>query len=203
MSSSLDSMSKYTALKQEAGKATIVVASKRMSIDEVNALYALGARDFGENRSDELLYKQSQTPDDITWHFIGHLQTNKVKDIINRIDYLHSLDRLSLAKAIQKYRQTPLKCFIQLNMTRETHKSGVLLENLKEFMTSLTKYDKIKIVGLMAMGAHDDLEQTEVIFKTLMTLKSHHKLSMGMSDDYQLALQYQTDFIRIGSLLKE
>lgn len=203
MSSILDSMSKYQALKQEVGDICIVVASKYMTMDEVLALYNEGARDFGENRSDELLYKIKHSPKDITWHFIGSLQSNKVKSMINEITYLHSLDRLSLAKEIQKHRKKPLKCFIQLNITKEPQKGGIFLENLKEFMDSLTKYDKIKVVGFMAMGVLDDLEKTKAVFKTLQSLKSNYQLSMGMSNDYSLALQYQTDFIRIGSLLKE
>lgn len=203
MLSTLGLMSKYQQLKLEIGEVTIVVASKYMSIDEVNKLYSEGARDFGENRSDELLYKKAYTKKDITWHFIGHLQSNKVKQVINEIDYLHSLDRLSLAKAIQKHRTTPLNCFIQVNVAKESQKSGILLENLKEFMNSLSKYDKIRVVGFMAMGVLNDQNQTKHVFKTLSSIKGDYKLSMGMSGDYKLALNYQTDYIRIGSLLKE
>lgn len=203
MSSILGSMSNYLKLKQEVNDVTIVVASKYMSIDEMNTLYQAGARDFGENRSDALLHKINHLPKDIKWHFIGHLQSNKVKSIINKIDYLHSLDRLSLAKAIQKHRKTPLKCFIQINMTQETHKSGIAFKDVDKFLFYLNKYDKIQVIGFMVMGVYDDLSSTEEIFKTLESIKGDYKLSMGMSDDYKLALKHHTDFIRIGSLLKE
>ncbi len=203
MSSILGSMSKYLKLVSEIGNIKVIVASKYMSITNMQNLYNDGARDFGENRVGELLYKIDKLPKDITWHFIGSLQTNKVKKIINKIDYLHSLDRISLAKSIQKYRIEPLNCFIQINFTKEKQKSGVLLEDLKEFMNSLNKYDKIKVVGFMAMGAYDDLCATEHIFSEMLKLKGSYKLSMGMSNDYQLALKYKTDYIRIGSLLKE
>ena len=107
MSSILGSMSKYLNLLKEVGATKVVVASKYMSINNMQNLYNDGCRDFGENRADELLGKISNLPNDITWHFIGSLQTNKVKKIINKITYLHSLDRISLAKSIQKYRLEP------------------------------------------------------------------------------------------------
>ncbi len=203
MSSILGSMSKYLNLLKEVGNVKVIVASKYMSISNMQNLYNDGARDFGENRVDELLDKINNLPNDITWHFIGSLQTNKVKKMINKIDYLHSLDRISLAKSIQKYRIEPLNCFIQINFTKENHKSGIFVEDLKEFMNSLNKYDKIIVVGLMTMGVHDDLVLTEKIFSQMLALKNSYKLSMGMSDDYKLALKYQADYLRIGSLLKE
>lgn len=203
MLSILGSMSKYLNLVNEAISAKVIVASKYMSINNMQNLYNEGARDFGENRVDEFLAKIDKLPNDITWHFIGSLQTNKVKKMINKIDYLHSLDRISLAKSIQKYRIEPLNCFIQINFTKENHKSGIFVEDLKEFMNSLNKYDKIIVVGLMTMGVHDDLVLTEKIFSQMLELKNSYKLSMGMSNDYKLALKYQADYLRIGSLLKE
>ncbi|MGI6359988.1 MAG: YggS family pyridoxal phosphate-dependent enzyme [Acholeplasmatales bacterium] len=203
MSSILGSMSKYLNLVNEASNTKVVVASKYMSISNMQNLYNDGARDFGENRADELLTKIDKLPNDITWHFIGSLQTNKVKKVINRIDYLHSLDRISLAKSIQKYRIEPLNCFIQINFSKEKQKSGIFIEDLKEFMNSLNKYDKIRVVGFMAMGVYDDLALTEKIFSEMLKLKNGYKLSMGMSNDYKLALKYKADYIRIGSLLKE
>lgn len=204
MSSILGSMSKYLKLVREVGNTKIVVASKYMTLDNMKSLYNDGARDFGENRVDDLLSKIEKLPNDITWHFIGSLQTNKVKKVINKISYLHSLDRISLAKSINKYRCEPLNCFIQINFTKESRKSGIYYEDLKEFMNSLNKYDKIRVVGFMAMGAYDDLCLTEKIFSSMLKLKNgKYQLSMGMTNDYKLALKYKTDYIRIGSLLKE
>jgi pyridoxal phosphate enzyme (YggS family) len=169
-------------------------------------IFNLGIKHFGENRVQDLLSKKEELKSlPITWHFIGHLQTNKVKQVINEIDYLHSLDSLKLAKEIQKYRVTPLNTFIQLNLSKEESKFGIDLSELKTFVKELTKYDKINLIGFMTIGIQDDLIQTEKIFETLNQLKIDYMLqytSMGMSNDYELAIKHHADWIRIGSLFK-
>ncbi|MBG0762092.1 YggS family pyridoxal phosphate-dependent enzyme [Acholeplasma laidlawii] len=184
-----------------------IVASKYFSTDEMTKIYNLGARHFGENYVQSLLDKKSSLKDlkDISWHLIGHLQSNKTKLIINEIDYLHTLDSIKLASIIQKYRNTPLNCFIQINLEKNDNKEGILIENLDEFIQEIKKYDKINLIGFMAIGAIDDVVRTEEIFKTLNDLKIKYNLnytSMGMSNDYELALKYHSDFLRIGSLFK-
>lgn len=184
-----------------------IVASKYFSIDEMDSIYQLGARHFGENYVQSLIAKKHQLSNytDIKWHLIGHLQTNKVKTIINEIDYLHTLDSVKLASFIQKYRRRPLKCFIQINLEENTQKEGILLENLAQFILEIKNYDKINLIGFMTIGAADDMQKTEEIFKTLNDLKIAYQLpytSMGMSSDYELALKYHSDFLRIGSLFK-
>jgi pyridoxal phosphate enzyme (YggS family) len=184
-----------------------IVASKYFSTDEMKKIYNLGARHFGENYVQSLLDKKSSLKDlkDISWHLIGHLQSNKTKLIINEIDYLHTLDSIKLASIIQKYRNTPLNCFIQINLEKNDNKEGILIENLDEFIQEIKKYDKINLIGFMAIGAIDDVVRTEEIFKTLNDLKIKYNLnytSMGMSNDYELALKYHSDFLRIGSLFK-
>lgn len=182
----------------------IVCASKYLKTDVMRELYKLGITHFGESRADELLKKQEELKDlNITWHFIGSLQSNKVRSIINKITYLHSLDRKSLAKAIQKYRIEPLKCFIQLNLANESTKSGLSSANLPSFYQNIKNYDKIKPIGLMQMGVYNDLELTESIYQEAFRLKKEHnfkELSMGMSDDYLLATENGATFIRVGSL---
>lgn len=184
-----------------------IVASKYFSIDEMTKIYNLEARHFGENYVQSLLDKKLSLKDlkDISWHLIGHLQSNKTKLIINEIDYLHTLDSIKLASIIQKYRNTPLNCFIQINLEKNDNKEGILIENLDEFIQEIKKYDKINLIGFMAIGAIDDVVRTEEIFKTLNDLKIKYNLnytSMGMSNDYELALKYHSDFLRIGSLFK-
>ncbi|WIF89193.1 YggS family pyridoxal phosphate-dependent enzyme [Acholeplasma laidlawii] len=184
-----------------------IVASKYFSTDEMTKIYNLGARHFGENYVQSLLDKKLSLKDlkDISWHLIGHLQSNKTKLIINEIDYLHTLDSIKLASIIQKYRNTPLNCFIQINLEKNDNKEGILIENLDEFIQEIKKYDKINLIGFMAIGAIDDVVRTEEIFKTLNDLKIKYNLnytSMGMSNDYELALKYHSDFLRIGSLFK-
>lgn len=182
---------------------TIVCASKYFSEEIIRDLYSLGITHFGESRADELLKKQKKLKDlNITWHFIGSLQSNKVKSIINEISYLHSLERASLAKAINKYRKEPLKCFIQLNLANETTKSGLSKVKLSDFYHSLDKYDKIKPIGLMQMGVYGDLSLTEEIYKEASLLNKMLKLqelSIGMSNDYLIAINSGATFLRIGS----
>lgn len=185
--------------------AKVIAISKTYTVAQVKELYDNGISDFGENRVEELFNKKSELSDyNITWHFVGNLQSNKVKKVINEIDYLHSLDRLSVAKEINKYRKTPLKCFIQVNIAEEESKSGIKLADLSSFLINLKKYDKIIVVGFMAMGVLNDLEKTEFVFKELAKLAnktSYKELSMGMSDDYLLAVKYGATFLRIGRML--
>ncbi|HEY8405742.1 MAG TPA: YggS family pyridoxal phosphate-dependent enzyme [Acholeplasma sp.] len=187
-------------------KDNIVCASKYFTTNDMRKIFNLGIKHFGENRVQDLLSKKEELKSlPITWHFIGHLQTNKVKQVINEIDYLHSLDSLKLAKEIQKYRVTPLNTFIQLNLSKEESKFGIDLSELKTFVKELTKYDKINLIGFMTIGIQDDLIQTEKIFETLNQLKIDYMLqytSMGMSNDYELAIKHHADWIRIGSLFK-
>ncbi len=211
MSLSLDLMSniKENVLKLHREisnhNVTIVAVSKTYSLREVRELYDQGITNFGENRVEELLSKKEQLSDlRINWHFVGNLQSNKVKKVINSIDFLHSLDRLSVAKEINKYRDQPLRCFIQVNISQEESKSGIKLSELPSFINSLKKYDKILVVGFMTMGVINDLVKTEEVFKQLTKLTEtipYKELSMGMSDDYQLAIKHGATFIRIGRML--
>jgi PLP dependent protein len=185
---------------------TIVCASKYYHVDEIKKIFHLGYSHMGENRVDILKEKKSLLKDyPLTWHFIGHLQRNKVDAIIHDIDVLHSLDSLELAKKIQSLRLTPLEVFIQVNATGEPQKYGVEIEKVSSFYEELKKYDKIKVVGLMTMGKIDDLHATERAFKKtyetnqVLNLTS---ISMGMSDDYEIALKYETTHVRLGRYFK-
>lgn len=186
----------------ESYQSTVICASKYLTASMIEVVYQHGVKDFGENKVQDFLDKKKQLENySINWHFIGHLQTNKVKSVINEIDYLHSLDRIKLAEAIQRYRVEPLNCFIEVNISQSEAKSGIHLNELEEFIHSLKKYDKINIVGLMTMGVIDDLNETKIIFETLIKLKNKYQLkhvSMGMTDDYQIALALGSDFVRIG-----
>jgi len=187
--------------------ATTICASKYFDSKQMIKLYQKGVVHFGENRAQDLLKKQEILHDlPIIWHFIGHLQTNKVKDMINQIDYLHTLDRMSLADSIEKYRLTPLQCFIQVNLTDESQKSGINPDNLAQFLIEIKKYDKIEIIGLMTIGKDHDPEITEKAFQSLNHLATLHGLkekSMGMSDDYEIALKHGATYIRLGRKFKE
>lgn len=179
-----------------------ICASKYFNVEQMKKLHGLGVHHFGENRVFDMLEKMDQLSDlAITWHFIGHLQTNKVKEMINRIDYLHTLDRMSLVLAIAKYALEPIKCFVQVNLTEEEQKSGISVENLDEFLKEIKKYDKINLVGLMTIGKDEDEHKTEEAFKMLDELAKKYHLpytSMGMSNDYEIALKHHATHLRIG-----
>jgi len=185
----------------------VVCASKYFTSSQIRLLNQKGVFHFGENRVQDLLAKQKDLTDlNIVWHFIGHLQTNKVIDMINHIDYLHTLDRLNLAESIQKYANKPIKCLIQVNLTNEDQKSGILPLNLEQFLIEIKKYDKIELIGLMTIGKDDDHVQTELAFKTLDELAKKYELpfrSMGMSNDYDLAIKHHATHLRIGRKFME
>lgn len=186
---------------------TIICASKYYNTDEIKKIYSLGINDFGENRVDDLINKKKILNKlKITWHFIGKLQTNKIKKVINEIDYLHSLENIRQADFINKYRNQPLKCFIQVNITEEEQKSGINIEKIDNFIKELKKYDKIQIVGFMTIGVNNDLIATENAFKSLQNLNEKYKfpyLSMGMTNDYLIAIKYGTTHLRLGSYFKK
>lgn len=183
-----------------------ICASKYFNASEIRQLYQKNLTHFGENRAQDFLRKKAELEDlDIIWHFIGPLQTNKVKDMINEIDFLHTLDRIKLAEFINMYRNKPLDCMIQLNLTDEIQKNGIYPDKLDEFLLEIKKYDKINIVGFMTMGKDQDLIATEEAFKKLDLLASYYHLpyrSMGMSDDYELAIKHHATHLRIGRKFK-
>lgn len=189
-------------------KDKIVCASKYFSIDEMIKIYNLGIKNFGENYPQSLLNKKVLLKDykDIKWHLIGNLQTNKVKMIINEIDVLETLHSIKLANLIEKHRIEKLDTLIQVNLSDDINKHGVLLKDLDDFIKKVKKYDKINLIGLMTIGILNDDVKTEFIFKKLNELKKQYNLkiiSMGMSADYKLALKHESNILRIGSLFKE
>ena len=194
--------------------AQLIAVTKNVDATEMNTLYQLGQRHFAENRYEQLLNKQQYLPQsDIIWHYIGRTQTRQVKHFINAIDYFHALDRLELAKEINKRATHPIACFVQVNVSGETQKGGIPSNELQTFITALSDYPNIHVVGLMMMapfGADEDSLQQD--FEQLANLRdtiqaqhlSHapcNELSMGMSDDYPIALKAGATFIRVGSAL--
>lgn len=201
-------MLKDNLSKIDSKNAIIVAASKYVTSKTIRDLYNLGIKDMGENRSNAFLEKYEDLKDlDITWHFIGHLQTNKVKDVINKIEYLHSLDSIKLANEIEKYSNKVLNCFIEIN-SGEENKSGIDYSEALDFYNALKNYRKIKVVGFMTMAPNTTDE--DVIKGVFMRLKAFRDsidkslfLSMGMSNDYKIALECGATHIRLGSILFE
>ena len=193
---------------------TLVAATKYGSSDDLRELYSNGVTNFGENRVDAFLEKYESLKDlDITWHFIGHLQRNKAHLVLDKIDYLHSLDSLELAKLINKYRVAPLNCFIEVSINLEENKNGVPYYEVKNFIKNCLEYKNINIVGLMMMAvSNSSIESLHNQFRKLKELQLEIQkefnidlpyLSMGMSDDYKVAVSEGATHIRLGRILFE
>jgi len=197
---------------------TLVAVSKTKSVEEIGALYDLGQRDFGENYVQELTEKQTQLPKDIRWHFIGHLQTNKVKQIASFIHLVQSVDSLKLLKEINKQAQKNnrvVSCLLEVYVAQEETKFGLdereLLQIIADIQQSL--FANIRIVGLMGMASFvDDLDKIRSEFTYLKSIFDKHAklrrsnfelqiLSMGMSSDYSIAIEEGSNMVRIGSLI--
>ena len=190
---------------------TLIAVTKEVSVNVAKEVLELGINQLGENRFEGLQDKQDHIETDAVWHFIGSLQTRKVKDIIHRIDYLHSLDRMSLAQEIQKRANEPLKCFIQVNVSGEESKHGLSPEEAINFARELAELDKVHVVGLMTMAPYtEDQQVIRNSFKGLKDLQTKMKeleivnvscneLSMGMSNDFEIAIEEGATFIRIGT----
>lgn len=199
-------------LLEETKDALIVAATKYGDATDVKELYDCGIKNIGENRTNAFLEKYDLLHDlDITWHFIGHLQSKKVKSVIDKIDFLHSLDRISLADEIQKYRKLPLNCFIEVNIADEDSKYGLEIDEVVSFYQNIKNYDKIRVIGLMGMASlTDDEDLIHSQFQKLVQLKEElnkyydvqiEYLSMGMTNDYKIALKLGATHLRLGSIL--
>ena len=191
---------------------TLVAATKYVDVSDMEVLLENGINNFGENRVDSFLRKYELLKEkDVIWHFIGHLQRNKANDIINKIDYLHSLDSLKLAQFIEQKRESPLKCFVEVSINLEETKNGVPYYEAKEFIKQLLSYQKIEIIGLMMMAIKESNESSlDQQFAKLRILRDGIEkelniklpyLSMGMSDDYKIAIKEGATHIRLGRIL--
>ena len=192
-------------------KADLIAVSKTRSIEQITEAYNQGQKKFGENRVHEIVEKYNNLPKDIEWHMIGHLQKNKVKHISKFISLIHSLDRLSLAKEIDKNAKKEnrsIDCLIQIKISNDESKYGLNPEQLDSFYTDLKEFENINTIGLMAMATFtkdqnliaDEFKKMENLFKEMKTIDSNFKiLSIGMSDDYKLAIKNGSNMIRVGS----
>ena len=193
----------------------IVVATKYITTEQTKEVIDAGLKDLGENRTDSFLekYEAYKDNEELVWHFFGVLQTRKVRSVIDKIDYLHSLDNLSLANEINKRRKTPLKCFVQVNISAEPNKSGVDETKVIPFIKSLSKYENIEVVGLMAIAKLTfDEDLLNSYYETMKELQEEvqdlnlpyapcNELSMGMSNDYVVAVKNGATMVRLGRIL--
>lgn len=197
---------------REANSVSVLAVTKYVDVPTAEALLPLGVHHIGENRVDKFLEKyEALKGRNITWHLIGTLQRRKVKDVIQYIDYFHALDSLKLAEEIQKRSDRVVKCFLQVNISREESKHGFSKEELLELLPELATLDKIEYVGLMTMAPFEaSSDELKEIFKATQDLQLEIRekqipnmpmtdLSMGMSRDYKEAIEFGSTFVRIGT----
>lgn len=197
-------------------KVTLVAVSKTKPNEDIQELYDLGQRDFGENYVQELVDKQAALPKDIRWHFIGHLQSNKVKYIAPFVHLIHGVDSFKLLKEINRQAAKcgrVIDCLLQVHIAQEETKFGMDEAELEEVKANISGLTDLRICGLMGMASFsDDLEKVRGEFHYLKMLFDQFRswtidpeqwtvLSMGMSGDYQMAIEEGSTLVRIGSLL--
>ena len=184
-----------------------IIVTKNRTNEEIQEVYSLGFRHFAENRVEKLLERQKAfAQEDIVWHLIGPLQKRKVKQIVNQIQYFHAIDRLSIMEEIDKRLDSPLKCFLEVNVSGEESKHGFKTSEVFEAYEVAKQYSNIEIIGLMTMApfeANDEairnyFRELKEVSKKLQST-STLKLSMGMSQDYPIAIEEGAHFIRIGT----
>jgi hypothetical protein len=199
---------------KSANDITLVVVTKNHPPKLVFDLIELGARDFGENRDQEAAPKAKEvlasSPEKMRWHFIGQLQTNKVRSVLDYADFIHSLDRESLLVELQKRtagRAKPLGVFIQVNLTEDPGRGGVRVDDLDAFATRVLESEGLRLEGLMGVGGLD--KDPEIEFDRLAKLSTKlqgiapeaKSLSMGMSSDFEVAIGYGATHLRIGTAI--
>jgi len=194
---------------------TIIGVTKYVTIEQAEQLVESGIINIGENRTEEMLHKYETIKEKANWHFIGTLQSRKVKDIIQQITMIHSLDRLSVARQINNRSERVIDCFVQVNVSGEETKHGLSPEEVIPFIEDVKQYERVNIVGLMTMAPHiEDEEELRSVFRKLGHLRDDVKakqfshapcqfLSMEMSNDYHIAIEEGATHIRIGSKLFE
>lgn len=198
-------------VKRSKDEIQLVAVSKTVDIDTIKIAQTQGIVDFGENYVQEFLGKQENSPE-LNWHFIGQLQSNKVKYIVNKVSLLHSMDRISLAKELSKRYMAAEQCLdvlVQVNIGNESQKGGVATSELKEFVDSVMELRGINITGLMCIHPLEEPKECRKYFSkmknTFDKLKNSgypmKNLSMGMSNDYVEAIEEGATIIRVGSAI--
>lgn len=215
---------KYEIIKQQINEAClrvkrnpeevrVIAVTKYVSTERANEALQAGIINLGENRDEGLLRKWEELKDKPVWHYIGSLQTRKVKNIVNIVEYIHSLDRISLAEEINKRAEHKVKCLVQVNVSGEESKHGLPAEEVLTFIESLRNFEHISVEGLMTMAPLTDNESQ--IRECFHKLRELHKqvqalnldyapcteLSMGMSNDFEIAIEEGATMVRIGTAL--
>lgn len=193
----------------------IIAVTKQVPVERIKEALDAGVRDLGENRVQEMRAKMQVLPADTRWHMIGHLQTNKVKDVVGRVELLHSLDRWKLARAVDRQaaaEDVTVPVLVQVNVSGEESKFGISPVELQEFLAALKDLTHLRVNGLMTIAPYvDDPEEARTYFRSLRLLAeqvagkvpgvSMEHLSMGMSNDYEVAVEEGATMVRLGSAI--
>jgi pyridoxal phosphate enzyme (YggS family) len=200
--------------KRDEKDITLIAVSKTYPISDIKEAIRLGCKNFGENRVQELTGKISKVEESVNWHLIGHLQSNKVKYIIGKTALIHSVDNMKLAQEIQRQSQkvnTLTDILLEVNVAKEVSKNGVLAEEVMEYVKQISQLSHVRLKGLMTVAPYvQDPEDNRQIFRQLYDLSvdiqkqkfnniSTSLLSMGMSNDYEVAIAEGATMIRIGT----
>lgn len=205
----------YKQILESLGSVVLVAVSKTKPNSDIEALYTAGQRDFGENYVQELVDKQASLPEDIRWHFIGHLQSNKVKYIASFVHLIHGIDSIKLLQEVNKQAikaNRVIDCLLQMHIAQEETKFGLDEEELNNILDQLHAFPHVRVRGLMGMASFtENQEQVKMEFSLLkhyfdtakarLSSPEFDTLSMGMSGDYTLAIEQGSTLVRIGSLL--
>ncbi|MDP2600491.1 MAG: YggS family pyridoxal phosphate-dependent enzyme [Deltaproteobacteria bacterium] len=189
---------------RNTGDILLIAVSKGQSPSKIMEALRHGQTDFGENYAQELLEKIAALKDEKpTWHFIGHLQTNKVGKIIDGVEWLHSLDSLKLAETLHKKRKTPLKCLLEINLAEENNKTGLSKDAALELMPKLNDFSNIDLKGLMTLSPCSHFPELVLLLREINERRLYPKplteLSMGMSGDFEKAIKAGATMVRIGT----
>lgn len=203
---------------ERAGRAaedvTLIAVSKTKPVEMLQEVYDCGCRDFGENKVQEIMDKYDKLPNDIRWHMIGHLQTNKVKYIVDKVYMIHSVDSIKLAKEISKEavkKNVTVKILLEVNVAQEETKFGMMSDEVKEFYNEVIDLPGLKVCGLMTIAPYvEDSEENRQYFVKLRQLmvdmteekndnKDVGELSMGMTGDYEVAIEEGATYVRVGT----
>lgn len=195
---------------------TLIAVTKTVEAEAINEAISLGISNIGENKVQEINRKYDNIDENVNWHMIGHLQSNKVKYIIDKVNLIHSLDRLSLAKEINKralQANLTKDVLIQVNVAEEDSKFGLKVEKVIPFIESILRFESIRVKGLMTMAPFtNNPNEVRFVFRDLRKLgleieKRNYEnvemkyLSMGMSNDYEVAIEEGANMVRIGTAI--
>lgn len=194
----------------------IVAVTKYVSVDMTRSVLEEGILHVGENRPQNAIPKWEALHGQGTWHFIGHLQSRKVKDVVGKFKYIHSLDRISLAQELDKRAAAigeQVLAFVQVNVSGESSKQGLVPAEVEDFLKEMQSYSHVKVIGLMTMAPiEEDPELTRPVFRGLRELRDElnakavtseplTELSMGMSGDFEVAIEEGATWVRLGTIL--